>query len=56
MAEKKPLIATAPLYVGGFLAHNVGDEVPADNVERNGWQDSVAKPGTKAATTASDGE
>lgn len=56
MADKKPLIATAPIYVGGYLAHNIGDEVPVENVERNDWQELVAEPGTKAAAAAGDGE
>jgi hypothetical protein len=55
MAETKPFIATERIWVGGFLAHEVGDEVPAANVELNGWEDKVARPGTKAAATASDG-
>lgn len=50
----KNLIATDRIYVGTFLAHDVGDEVPEENVEANGWQDKVAKPGTKAATAAGD--
>lgn len=54
MADK--YIATAPLYVGHpnapVLAHNVGDEVPEANIERNGWQDGVEKAGTKAAEEA----
>lgn len=48
MAEKT-YIATEPLFVGTARAHNPGDVVPADNVERNGWQDSVAGSETKAA-------
>ncbi len=51
MAEKT-YIATDPLYVGTALAHNVGDVLPAENVERNGWNDSVATVGTKAAQAA----
>lgn len=47
MAQK--LIATRPLFIGRARAHNVGDEVPADHVERYGWADGVARPGTKAA-------
>lgn len=48
------VIALEDLYVpGGFAcAHRKGDLVPADNVERGGWQDKVAKPGTKAAKEA----
>jgi hypothetical protein len=45
-------IATEPLFIGTARAHNPGDVVPADNVERNGWQDGVAKAGTKAAEKA----
>lgn len=33
----------------GVKAHNKGDMVPVENVERNGWQDFVAKPTTAAA-------
>jgi hypothetical protein len=51
MAEKT-YIATEPLYVGTARAHNPGDVVPADNVERNGWQDGVVGEGTKAAKAA----
>jgi hypothetical protein len=51
MAEKT-YIATEPLYVGTARAHNPGDVVPADNVERHGWQDGVATEGTKAAKAA----
>jgi hypothetical protein len=47
-----PKIATEKLYIGTALAHNVGDEVPDENVERNGWQDSVVGAGTKAAKAA----
>lgn len=36
-------IATETLYVGVAPAHQAGDEVPAENVERNGWQDKVAR-------------
>jgi hypothetical protein len=45
-------VATEKLYVGTALAHNPGDEVPAENVEANGWGDSVTGPGTKAAKAA----
>lgn len=45
-------IATEELFVGVARAHNVGDEVPAENVERNGWADKVARQGTKAAARA----
>lgn len=52
MAENKTFIAKETLYVGRFRAHNVGDVVPAENVERNDWQDKVAREGTKAADAA----
>lgn len=43
-------IAKEQLFVNGIaLAHNPGAEVSAEDVERNGWQDSVVKAGTKAA-------
>lgn len=63
MADNKPLkvndsdtvfIATEPIEVGGFRAHNVGDEVLAANVKANGWEAKVARPETKAATAATD--
>lgn len=47
-------VATEPLFVGTARAHNVGDPVPADNVKANGWEDSVAKAGTKAAEKAAE--
>ncbi len=47
-------IATEALYVGTARAHSPGDEVPAENVKRNGWQDAVARRGTKAATSAAE--
>jgi len=42
-------IATEDLFIGTARAHFKGDEVPADNVERNGWQDKVVGPNTKTA-------
>jgi hypothetical protein len=42
-------IAKEALFVGNARAHNPGDHVPEDNIARNGWQDQVAKVGTKAA-------
>lgn len=42
-------IAKEPLYWGTALSHNPGDEVSAENVERNGWRDLVVRPGTKTA-------
>lgn len=47
-------IATDNIYVGTALAHVPGDEVPAENVERHGWQDKVSRPGTKSAKRAQD--
>lgn len=55
MAEKT-YIATEPLFVGTARAHNPGDVVPAENVERNGWEDKVATAGTKAAKEAQGAE
>ncbi len=37
----KYVVAKDELFVGGVRAHNVGDLVPVDNVERNGWADKV---------------
>jgi hypothetical protein len=48
----KNYIATAPLFVGYARAHNPGDVVPDANVEEHGWQDGVAREGTKAANDA----
>ena len=45
-------IATKKIHVGTALAHNVGDVVPDANVKANGWEDSVARDGTKAAKEA----
>lgn len=42
-------IAKENIYVGVALAHVAGDEVPAENVKRNGWEDLVVRPGTKTA-------
>lgn len=42
-------VATEDLYVGIFRAHLAGDEVPEDNIDRNGWGDKVAQEGTAAA-------
>ncbi len=46
-------IATETLYVGTAAAHQPGDVVPDDNVERNGWKDGVAREGSKSAKDAS---
>ncbi len=40
-AEAEYVVAIAPLFVGSAPAHQPGDRVPAENVERNGWQDKV---------------
>lgn len=45
-------IATEALFIGRSRAHNAGDAVPADNVEKYGWADKVAREGTKAAKSA----
>ncbi len=50
MAE--PYIATKPIHVGTALAHAVGDEVPAENVKSNGWEDSVSRASSKSAKEA----
>lgn len=42
-------IATEPLFVGRARAHNPGDEVPAENVEKNGWEDKVTTAGPAEA-------
>ena len=47
-----PYIATKPIFVGTALAHAVGDEVPAENVKANGWEDSVSRADSKAAKEA----
>lgn len=45
-------VATENLFVGTALAHAKGDLVPAENVEPNGWGDSVVGQDTKAAKAA----
>lgn len=45
-------VATEPLFIGTARAHNPGDVVPAENVERYGWQDQVASEGSAAAEAA----
>lgn len=50
MAE--PFIATKKIFYGTALAHDVGDEVPAENVRLNGWEDSVSRASSKAAKEA----
>lgn len=42
-------IATEDLKVGVHLAHLAGDEVPADNIERNGWAGKVREVKSPAA-------
>lgn len=51
-SESKKFVATQPLFIGFARAHNPGDIVPAANVDEHGWQDGVAREGTKAATEA----
>lgn len=51
MATEK-YIATEALFIGRSRAHNAGDEVPAANIEPNGWADKVARQGTAAAEAA----
>jgi len=54
-ASQKDLfvVATEDLYLpGGQKQYSPGMLVPAENVERNGWQDGVAKVGTKDANEA----
>jgi hypothetical protein len=45
-------IAKDVITFDGGRAHNPGDPVPAENVKRNGWEDLVVRPGTKAAEQA----
>jgi hypothetical protein len=49
------VVATEDLYLPNSLtlAHLKGAQVPKENVEPNGWQDSVAAPTAKAAKEAS---
>lgn len=54
MAEPKSYVAKVPLFVGSARAHNPGDPVPAENIKVNGWEDGVARVGTKAAEKAAD--
>lgn len=42
-------IAKEDLFIGRARAHQKGDRVPVDNVERNGWQDKVVGENTKTA-------
>jgi hypothetical protein len=49
-------IAKEDLFIGRVRAHRKGDEVPADNVERNGWQEQVTSPSTRAAAKAKAGD
>lgn len=54
MAGSKRLVAKEDLYVGRHRAHVKGDLVPAENVERNGWEGKVVGADTKAAAEARD--
>lgn len=49
-------VATQDLFVGIHRAHFAGDEVPEENIEPNGWGDSVSQEGTAAADEAQAGE
>lgn len=46
-------IATAPLFIDDQFsrAHNVGDSVPAEHVDRYGWHDKVRRPGDDTPET-----
>lgn len=35
------MVATEPLSIDGVPAFNPGDPVPAEHVQRNGWEDKV---------------
>ncbi len=48
MAERH-FIAVEDIPLGGVLAYTRGQTVTAEAVEANGWHDSVAAVGTKAA-------
>lgn len=50
MAEK--FVATRELFVGNARAANPGDLIDGDTVKNNGWEDGVARLGTKAAEEA----
>ncbi len=53
MASTKPYVALEPLGLGPFtLAFAVGSVVPDEVVESYGWQDKVARAGTKSAEAA----
>jgi hypothetical protein len=54
MAEEY-VIAKENLYLPNSidLAHVKGAQVPKENVERNGWQDLVASPTSKAGKEVS---
>lgn len=53
MAETKPYIAKTDIFVAPYVrAHRAGDVVPDDNVKHNGWEEFVAREGTKAADEA----
>jgi hypothetical protein len=50
------VVATENLYLPNSitLAHLKGDQVPKENVEPNGWSDSVASPSSKAAKSVTE--
>jgi hypothetical protein len=43
--------ATKPLFVGRARAHNIGDLVDSERVQRYGWQKRVEKVGSDEAPT-----
>jgi hypothetical protein len=45
-------VAKEPLFIGLARAHNPGDVIPAEKVERFGWHDKVEK--VKAHRAAAD--
>jgi hypothetical protein len=43
--------ATKPLFVGNARAHNIGDLVDSERVQRYGWQKRVEKVSSDEAPT-----
>ncbi len=56
--EYSQYVAVQDIYYDGGLAYQAGDPVPAANVKAYKYDESrlVAKPGTKAASAATDTE
>lgn len=50
----EPYVAIENIYLGNSIAHFVGEVVPDENVEHNGWQKLVARHGSKTAEKAVD--